>query len=101
MPSTDNWSSTLACRFIAELLGRTIHITDDIAYQHAVQAFVDELQPWIPPVSGPTQSYATLFSSLELDEHTGEVSADFTSEGLACFRGWLRRQGLDPVMSTS
>ena len=79
MPSTDNWSSTLACRFMADLLGRTIHITDDAAYQHAVQAFVDELQPWMPPVSGPTRSYASLFSSLELDEHTDEVSADFTS----------------------
>ncbi len=101
MPSPDNWPSHLVCRFMAELLGPTISITDDVAYQRTVQAFVDELQPWMPPVSGPPRSHASLFSRLELDDDTGEVSAEFTPEGLACFRGWLRRQGLDPMMSTS
>lgn len=101
MSFADSWSSTLACRFMAELLERTIDIVDDHAHQQAVQAFVDELRPWIPPTSGPARSYATLFDRLELDEQTGMVSAAFSPEGLACFRGWLRRQGLDPAMSAS
>ena len=101
MPAAEHWSSTLACRFMAELLERTIDIVDDHAHQQAVQAFVDELRPWIPPTSGPALSHVTLFDSLELDEQTGMVSVAFTPEGLACFRGWLRRQGLDPAMSTS
>ena len=40
-------------------------------------------------------------TSLELDPDTEEVTAAFTPEGLAFFRAWLRRRGIDPVMSTS
>jgi hypothetical protein len=101
MSAAEPWSSSLACRFMAELLERTIGIMDDHAHQQAVQAFVDELRPWIPPTNGPARSHATLFDSLELDEQTGMVSVAFTPEGLACFHGWLRRQGLDLAMSTS
>jgi hypothetical protein len=56
---------------------------------------------WMPPVAGPFRAHAPLFATLELDEKTGRVSVEFTLEGLACFRGWLRRQGLDPVLGTS
>jgi hypothetical protein len=38
---------------------------------------------------------------MEIEEETGQVSVEFTPEGLACFRGWLRRQGLDPIVGTS
>ena len=76
-------------------------IDDDHAYQRATQAFVDELSPWMPPVDAPIRSHATLFSRLEIDEQTDLISVDFTPEGLAYFRAWLRRQGLDPLMSTS
>ncbi len=55
----------------------------------------------MPPVDGPAQSHATLFFRLEIDQDTDQVSVEFTPEGLACFRGWLRRQGIDPVMGTS
>ncbi len=101
MSPAESWSSPLACRFMAELMERVMDIKDGAAHQRAVQAFVDELRPWMPPVDGPAQSHATLFSRLEIDEDTDQVSVEFTPEGLACFRGWLSRQGIDPMMSTS
>lgn len=101
MPAAQHWSSSLACRFVAELMSRTMDVTDDAAYKRAVQAFIDELRPWMPPVAAPGRCYAPLFSRLEIDEDADQVVADFTPEGLACFRAWLSRQGLDPVMGTS
>ena len=101
MANTVDWSSTLACRFIAELLERTIDIMDDAAHQRAVQAFVDELRPWMSPVKSPVRSHAPLFSSLEVDEKSGQVTVHFTPQGLSCFHGWLRRRGLSPHMGTS
>jgi len=32
---------------------------------------------------------------------TDEIFAFFTPEGLAFFRAWMRRRGLDPAMSMS
>jgi hypothetical protein len=101
MPSAESWSSTLVCRFVADVLGRTLDITDDAEHKRALQDFVNELRPWMPPVNGPARSQATLFSRMDLDEDTGQVSVVMTPEGLACFRGWLRRQGLDPAIGTS
>jgi hypothetical protein len=101
MRSTQSWSSTLVCRFVADVLGRTMDMSDDAAYQRALQDFVEEQRPWMPPVTGPVRSHAPIFSRLELDQDGGHVSAEFTPEGLACFRGWLRRQGLDPTAGTS
>jgi hypothetical protein len=100
MPAAEP-ASTLVCRFVAAVLERTIDIIDDAAHQRVVQAFVEELRPWMPPVAGPFRPHAPLFATLELDEDTGQVSVAFTPEGLACFRGWLRRQGLDPALGTS
>ena len=98
---TQAWSATLVCRLVAEVLGRTMGMSDDAAYQRAVQDFVEEQRPWMPPVAGLVRSHAPIFSRLELDAHTGHVSAECTPEGLACFRGWLRRQGLAPQVGTS
>ncbi len=94
-------ASSLVCRFVADVLKRTMDIADDAARQRAVQAFVDELRPWMPPVIGGARPHAPLFSRMEIEDATGQVSVAFTPEGLACFRGWLRRQGLDPVLGTS
>ena len=46
-------SSTLVRRFVADVLERTIDTLDDEAYQRAVQEFVEELRPWMPPVAAP------------------------------------------------
>ena len=58
MPSAESWSSTLVCRFVADVLDRTLDITDDAEHQRAQQAFVDELRPWMPPINGPARSHA-------------------------------------------
>ena len=55
----------------------------------------------MPSVIGRTRSHAPLFSHMEIEDKTGQVSVAFTPEGLACFHGWLHRQGLDPVLGTS
>jgi hypothetical protein len=55
----------------------------------------------MPPVIGRARSYAPLFSLMEIEDKTGQVSVAFTPEGLACFHGGLHRQGLDPVLGTS
>lgn len=80
---------------------RTIDLSDDAAHQRAVQVFVNELRPWMPPVIGRAQPHARLFARMEIEEKTGQVLVEFTPEGLACFHGWLRRQGLDPILGTS
>ena len=100
MPA-DQPASMLVCRFVAAVLERTIDLNDDAAHQRAVQAFVNELRPWMPPIIGRSRPHAPLFSHMEIEEETGQVSVEFTPEGLACFRGWLRRQGLDPILGTS
>ena len=101
MLTSQPWSSTLVCRFVADLLEHTIDIAEEAAHQRAIQAFVDELQPWIIPVNDKCQTGTPLFTSMQINETTGEVAVKFTPEGLACFHGWLRRQGIDPMMNTS
>jgi hypothetical protein len=102
MDAAEHWSSPLACRLMAELLDRTMDIVDGAAHQRAVQAFLDELKPWLQPGDCPIpRRQFTVFSSIEMGRHTDTVSVAFTPEGLAFFRAWLRRQGLDPAMSAS
>ena len=102
MQTAGHWSSPLACRFLAELMGRTMDITDEVAYQREVQAFLDELKPWVYPGDCPDpRPEFTVFSRLEMDEYTDTVSVVFTPEGRAFFRAWMRRQGIDPAMSMS
>ena len=102
MPTAEHWSSLLACRFMAELIERTIGIVDDAAHQQAVQAFLDDLRPWLHDADrvAPRPTF-TVFSEMALDPDTEEVSVVFTPEGRAFFRAWLRRRGLDPVMGAS
>ncbi len=99
--STEHPTSALVCRFVAEILDRTLTITDDAAHQKAVQAFVDELRPWMPSASVPIRSHAPLFAKMDLEQKTGQVDVELTPEGLMCFRGWLQRQGLNPMVGTS
>jgi hypothetical protein len=43
----------------------------------------------------------TVFSRIEMDEHTDTVSVVFTPEGVAFFHAWLQQKGLDPAISMS
>ena len=102
MDAAEHGSSPLACRLMAELLDRTMDIVDSAAHQRAVQAFLDALKPWLQPGDCPTpRREFTVFSSIEMDWHTDAVSVAFTPEGLAFFRAWRRRRGLDSVMGRS
>lgn len=102
MRVAEHWSSPLACRFMAELLGRTMDIADEVAYQREVQAFLDALNPWLHPGDCPDpRAEFTVFSKIVMDENTETISVVFTPEGLAYFRAWLRRQGIDPAISMS
>lgn len=97
-----HWSSPLARNFMAELLERTINIVDDAAYQREVQTFLDELKPWVHPSDCPDpRPDFTVFSRIEVDHATEMITVVFTLEGLAFFRAWLRRRGIDPAMSMS
>lgn len=93
-------SRKLVMRFLADLLDRTMDITDDDAHQRAVQAFVDELLPWFPP-DAPPQMESRLFDRLNLDERTEIVSVDLSPAGWICFRAWCHRRGLNFRMSFS
>jgi hypothetical protein len=96
------WSSPLVRRFVAELLRHTMDIADEAAYQRELQAFLDELNPWVDPGDCPALRAAfTMFAQLEMDDLTETVSVAFTPEGLAFFRAWLRRQGIDPTVNMS
>ena len=102
MLTAQHWSSSLACRFMAELLNRTMDIVDDVAYQCEVHAFLDTLKPWVHPGDCPEpHAKFTVFSRIEVDHMTERMSVVFTPEGLAFFRAWLRRQGIDPAISMS
>jgi hypothetical protein len=104
MEPAEHWSSPLACRFMADLLGRTMGIVDDDAYRREVQAFCNELKPWVQPGDCPNpRPEFTVFSRIDMDEKNDTIdtiSVSFTPEGLAFFRVWLRRRGLDPMMGT-
>ncbi len=93
-------SENLVMRFVAELLDRTMDITDNAAHQRAVQAFVNELLPWFPS-DAPRQAKTRLFNRLDLDKRTDTVSIDLAPAGWICFRAWCNRQGLNPMMSSS
>ena len=101
MPSAEHWSFPLVCRFMAELLERTMDIADDDVHRQAVQAFCEELKPWVQPGDCPDpRPEFTVFSRIDMDEKSDTISVSFTPEGLAFFRAWMRRQGLDPIMGT-
>jgi hypothetical protein len=101
MESAKHGSSPLACRFMADLLKRTMGIVDDDAYRREVQAFCNELKPWVQPGDCPhPRPEFTVFSRIDMDDKNDTISVSFTPEGLAFFRAWLRRRGLDPMMGT-
>ena len=102
MHATRRWVSPLVCRFMAELLGCGMDITDEAAYQRALQCFIDTLEPWMHRGDCPDPCPAfTVFSRIEIDDETETLSVVFTPEGRALFRAWLRRQGIDPTINMS
>ena len=93
---------TLVLRFLAELLRKTIDIHNDNDFQAVVQSFANELLPWVRPadLAWPPRPQFTLFESVDMTSEDIH-SVTLSPEGLGLFRAWLRRQGLDPFMSSS
>ena len=102
MHATGHWAAPLICRFMAELLGGAMDMTDEVAYQRELQSFIDTLEPWMHPGDCPDPCPEfTVFSRIEVDDYTETISVVFTPEGRALFRAWLRRQGIDPAINWS
>src|SRR5262249_22271642 len=99
-------SHALVVQFIAALLQRTQGCPTVEAHQHALQGFLDDLTPWIPPVELPTlpEQPFTLFDHFALTprgDGDEDVSVALSPGGEIVFRAWLRQRGLDPLVCSS
>lgn len=95
----------LVVQFIGDVLKRTIDCPTVVAHQQALQAFLDELAPWVTPADLPPrrrQSF-TLFDHLSCAPHgeDEDVWVALSPEGQAFFRAWLRQRGVDPFFCSS
>ena len=97
---------TLVFQFVAALLQRTLDCPTVEAHQHALQAFLDDLTPWISPTDLPTlvQQPFALFDHLAFTPRGDDdenVLVALSPAGAAVFRAWLRQRGLDPLVCSS
>ncbi len=84
----------LALEFVAELMQVTHGADTEPAFQQALQTYVDELRPWLRERDVPetVRSTFSLFESCEEPTQTDDVRIQFSPEGDALFRAWVRRQ---------
>jgi len=86
----------LLLEFLAELMNVTHTAATPEAFQRAVQAYCDDLRPWVLPADAPHTARASF--SLFAEYHNSEGADAFTvrlsPEGAAFFRAWLRRHGV-------
>ena len=54
MPDQETYRHTLVRHFVGDLLTRTMDAPTAAAHQHALQAFLDDLSPWVLPHELPT-----------------------------------------------
>jgi hypothetical protein len=103
-PHTMSALSALTCQFLAELLKHTDDAPTPAVHRKRLRAFIEELQPWVDVADcpAPPRRVFTLFEELSVDEEDGEtIWGTFTPEGLAFFRAWLRRRGIDPLLCSA
>jgi hypothetical protein len=86
----------LALELVVELMQVTQGATSAMAFQHALQEYVEELRPWLQDRDVPATVRETfsLFVSGAARETGDELSVHFTPEGEALFRAWVRRQAV-------
>ncbi len=84
----------LALAFVAELMQVTHGADTAAAFQHALQAYVDELRPWLRERDVPetVRAAVSLFEACEGTVQTDDLRIRFSPEGDALFRAWVRRQ---------
>jgi hypothetical protein len=83
----------LAVHFLAELLRATAQAENQADFQQTLQAYCDNLRPWLEPNDCPPHPRAN-FSLLEhytMDATGEQVTVVFSPEAEAFFRAWLRR----------
>jgi len=107
MPSQPPYRDTLVVHFVGDLLQRTMDAPTAAAHQQALQAFLEDLSPWVLPHELPTLlgPAFTLFAACEftpIAEGTDEdVAVALSPQGEVLFRAWLRRRGVDPMLCSS
>lgn len=83
----------LAVEFVAELMQVTYGADTAGAFQQALQVYVDELRPWLRDGDAPetVRSTFSLFVACEEQTHNDDLRIQFSPEGDALFRAWVRR----------
>lgn len=95
----------LLAQFIGEMIKTCGLRTSTKKYKTRLKVFLDELQPWLlatdllnppPPVFTIIEDVYFTKNPNSKDEADENVWVTLSPEGRACFRAWLRRQGIDP-----
>ena len=86
----------LALEFVAELMEVTCSADTAAAFQRALQTYVDELRPWLCERDVPetVRSTFSLFDACDESEQTDDLRIQFSPEGDALVRAWVRRQAV-------
>ena len=94
-PPAESLEADLVMRFVADVMKRTLDTPTPDAFAQAVQAYCDELRPWLDPEDYLLfrQQQFTLLDYCEMDE-AEDVWVRLSPEGYAFFRAWLRRKAL-------
>ena len=107
MPDQETYRHTLVRHFVGDLLTRTMDAPTAAAHQHALQAFLEDLSPWVLPHELPTLLGPAfpLFDACEFtptaDGTDEDVAVALSPQGEVVFRAWLRRRGVDPLVCSS
>jgi hypothetical protein len=107
MASQAPYRDTLVVHFVGDLLQHTMDASTAAAHQHALQAFLEALSPWVLPHELPTLlgPAFTLFDACALtptaDGTNEDVAVALSPQGEVVFRAWLRRRGVDPLVCSS
>ena len=94
-PPAESLEADLVMRFVADVMKRTLDTPTPDAFAQAVQAYCDELRPWLDPEDYLLfrQQQFTLLDYCEMDE-AEDVWVRLSPAGYAFFRAWLRRKAL-------
>jgi hypothetical protein len=84
----------LLLHFLADLMTATDTAATPEAFGRAVQAYFEDLRPWVCPAAAPSTPRAVfpLFADCTMHEDTEVTAVRLSPEGEAFFRAWVRRQ---------
>jgi hypothetical protein len=84
----------LFLQFLAEVMAATT--SSGQALPRALQAYLEDLRPWVQPEDAPPNPRAVfpLFAEYALNEETDVITVRLSPEGEAFFRAWVRRHAI-------